>query len=101
MSNLICFFSLLKIGFLIIRVTIRTRESGVFIEANKWLSEKTRFPLKLTDQRFDLVAMPQNVTAELLPIEARELRLFHSAATDCRSNRRIAPDKNRGASTVS
>ena len=84
-----------------IRVIIRTREKDVFIEANKWLSEKTRLPLKLTDRRFHSAARPQNVTAEWLPREAGELRLFHSAATDRRSNRRMAPDKNMGATTVS
>ena len=41
LGNLICFFSLVKIGFLIVRVIRRTREKDVFIEANKWLSEKT------------------------------------------------------------
>ena len=77
MSNLNLLFSHLKIGFLIIRVTIRTRESGVFIEAKNWLCEKTRLLLKLTDQR------------------------FHSAATNRRSNRRIRPDNNRGTTAVS
>ena len=97
MSNLNLLFSLLKIGFLIIRVTIRTRESGVFIETNKWLCEKTRFPLKLTDRRFQSTAKPQNETAEWVPRDAGEHRLFQSAATNCR----IGPDKNRGPTAVS
>ena len=101
MSNLICFFSLLKIGFLIIRVTIKTRERDVFIEAKNWLCEKTRLHLKLIDQRFQSAARPQNETSEWVPREAGKHRLFHSAATDRRSNRQIAPDKNRGATTVS
>ena len=101
MSNLNLLFSLLKIGFLIIRVTIRTRESGVFIEANKWLCEKTRLPLKLIDQRFQSVARPQNETAEWVPREAGEHRLFHLAGTNRRSNCRIGPDKNRGTTAVS
>ncbi|KAK0582839.1 hypothetical protein LWI29_030183 [Acer saccharum] len=37
-------------------------------------------------------ARPQNVTAELVPRETRELRRFHSAANNRRSNRRIGPD---------
>ncbi|KAK0584179.1 hypothetical protein LWI29_008643 [Acer saccharum] len=37
-------------------------------------------------------AGPQNVTAELVPRETGELRRFHSAATDRRSNRRIELD---------
>ena len=97
MSNLNLLFSLLKIGFLIIRVRIRTRESGVFIEVNKWLYEKTRLPLKLTDRRFQSATRPQNETVERVPREAGEHRLFHSAATNCR----IGPDKNRGTTTVS
>ena len=101
MGNLKCFFSLVKIGFLIFRVMWRTREKDVFIEAKNWLCEKTRLPLKLTDRRFHSAARPQNVTAEWVPREAGELRLFHSAATDRRSNRRIRPDKNRGPTAVS
>src|SRR5579862_6370404 len=97
MSNLILLFSLLKIGFLIIRVTIRTRESGVFIEANKWLSEKTRLPLKLTDRWFQSAARPRIETSKLVPRETGEHRLFHSAAINCR----IGPDTNRGATAVS
>ena len=84
-----------------IRVTFRTRESGVFIEANKWLSEKTRLPLILTDRLFQSAARPQNETAEWVPRKAGEYRLFHSAATNGRSNRRIGPDKNRGTTAVS
>ena len=79
------------------RVIFRTRESGVFIEANKWLCEKTRLPLKLTHRRFQSAARPQNETAELVPRETGEHRLFHSAAT----NRRIGPDTNRDATAVS
>ena len=105
MSNLTCFFSqkfsLIKVGFLMIRVICRTRKGGVFIEANKWLCEKTRLPLKLTDQRFQSAARSQNETAEWVPREAGEHRLFHSAAIDRRSNRRIGLDKNRGPTTVS
>ena len=41
MGNLKSFFSLVKIGFLIFRVILRTREKDVFIEAIKWPSEKT------------------------------------------------------------
>ena len=74
------------------RVTLRTREKDVFIEANKWLSEKTRLPLKLTDRRFHSAAGPQNETAEFVPRETGEIRLFHSAATDRRSDRRFGPD---------
>ena len=69
-----------------IRITIRTRESGVFIETNKWLCEKTRFPLKLTDRRFQSAARPQKETAELVPREIGENGLFHSVATNRRSN---------------
>ena len=105
MSNLTCFFSqkfsLIKVGFLMMRVTIRTRKSGVFIEANKWLCEKTRLLLKLTDQRFRSAARPQNETAEWVPRETGEHRLFHSTATNHRSNCRIGPDTNRGATAVS
>ena len=89
MGNLICFFSLVKIELLIIKVIIRIREKDVFIEANKWLSEKTRLPLKLTDRRFQSAARPQNETAKWVPRDAGELRRFHSAATDRRSNRRM------------
>ena len=78
-------------------MTIRTREKDVFIEANKWLSEKTRLPLKLTDRRFHSAARPQNVSAERVPRETGELLRFHSAATD----RRIGPDMNRGTTAVS
>ena len=41
MGNLLLLFSLVKIGFLIVKVIRRTREKDVFIEVNKWLSEKT------------------------------------------------------------
>ena len=54
----------MKIGFLIVRVIVRTRENDVFIEANKWLSEKTRLPFEITDPRFQSAARPQNSTAE-------------------------------------
>ena len=68
---------------------------SVFIEANKWLSEKMRLPLKHTDQRFQSVIRSQIETAELVPRETREHRLFHSAATNRRSNCLIGPNTNR------
>ena len=84
-----------------IRVTFRTRESGVFIEANKWLCEKMRLPLKLTDRWFQLEARLQIKTDELVLRETEEYQLFHSAATNRQSNRQIGPDKNRGTTAVS
>ena len=64
MGNLKSFFSLVKIGFLIFRVILRTREKDVFIEATRWPSEKTTLPLKHADRRFHSAARPQNGTAE-------------------------------------
>ena len=90
MSNLICFFSLLKIGFLIIRVIIRTRERDVFIEAKNWLCEKTRLPLKLTDRRFHSAARPQNVTVKLVQ---RALEIF------CGYDRRPQPPNETAVHT--
>ena len=63
-GNLKCFFSLVKIGFLMIRVMFRTREKDVFIEAKNWLREKTRLPFEIADPRFHSVARPQNSIAE-------------------------------------
>src|SRR5579862_8305216 len=76
-GNLKCFFSLVKIGFLIMRVIIRTREKDVFIEAKNWLREKTRLPFEIADPRFHSVARPQNESRENMGNIGGFIRQFH------------------------
>ena len=70
--------SLSLLGFLMIKeVNKREWHNGVFIESNKRLGDRKSLPLKRANRR------------------------FRSATTNCRLNRRIESQENRGTTTVS